>query len=180
MSKNINLYLPEVLQPILEFKVSNESLDIELDDIDNIIENITKEVAVETASEYGISRWEKSLGITPNKDNNLETRRFVLYNTINDKLPYTVSWLKNKLSQIVGGESAFILNIDSENYQIIITLSGLDLKIMHEIEKQLRTLIPANMSLALSGGNIVLSGVYWATGMRLGYKVLIGSNYDLL
>ena len=55
MSK-INEYLPKVLQPIEEYKTTNEDLDIELDLLDSQISSILKEVIANTASEYGIQR----------------------------------------------------------------------------------------------------------------------------
>ena len=61
MSK-INNYLPKVLQPIVEFQQINSDLDVELNNIDNLIKDIQKEVIIQTATEYGISKWENTLG----------------------------------------------------------------------------------------------------------------------
>ena len=61
--RKINNYLPKVLQDVKEFQIINENLDTELNNIDGLIKNIEKETIVQTASEYGIKRWEEILGI---------------------------------------------------------------------------------------------------------------------
>lgn len=178
MSK-INKYLPKVLQPILEFQVINSTLDTELTNVNKLVVGINNEVIVATATIYGITRWENTLGIIPEAGDSLETRRFRIQNILNNKLPYTVRWLKNKLTEITGSTNGWSLEINNDDYSIIITLSGLDLDLMSEIEKQLRLIIPSNMTLGISGSQIELSNVYWATATHLGYKYLIGSNYDV-
>lgn len=177
---NINKYLPKVLQPILEFQVINSTLDNELTSLEKRIKDINKEVIIATASEYGINKWEKTLGIISKEGDSIEIRKFRVQNILNNKLPYSIRWLKNKLTQIVGNDSGWILNINYNDYKVTIILSGLNVELMGEVQKQLRTAIPANMVLEIGGEPIVSSDIILATGTHLAYKVkLNGTKSDV-
>lgn len=179
MSK-INEYLPKILQPIVEFQQINSDLDVELTNINKLINNIENEVIVQTASEYGIKKWENTLGLIPSDSDSLEVRRFRIINILTSKLPYTLRWLQGKLTQIVGSESGWTLNIDSNHYIITIILSGLDTKLMLEVEKQLRGAIPANMELEIGGPNITSSIIKIGIGMRYAVRHNVVAAYDLV
>lgn len=176
----INNYLPKVLQNIVEFQLINNDLDIELEDIDTFIKSIEKEIIVQTATEYGIKRWENVLGIIPSNNESLEIRRFRINNIITSKLPYTIRWLQNKLTEIVGSESGWSLNIDYSHYTITIILSGLDTNLMLEVEKQLRNAIPANMELEIGGPSITSSEIKIGIGMMYATKYKIGNKYNIV
>lgn len=178
MSK-INDYLPKVLQPILEFQQINSDLDVELNNINTLIKDIEKEVIVQTATEYGIKKWENALGIIPSDSDSLEVRRFRIINILTSKLPYTIRWLRSKLTEIVGAESGWTLNIDNNNYTITIVLSGLDTKLMLEVEKQLRNAIPSNMVLVIGGAPITSSEIRIGMAMLLAVKNEIVSGYTI-
>lgn len=169
----INNYLPKALQEIKEFQAINENLDIELNNISSLISKIKTETIVETATEYGINKWEKILGIISLDNESLEVRRFRIINILTSKLPYTLKWLKMKLTQIVGSESGWTLNVSYVDYTITITLSGLDTNLMLEVEKQLRNSIPANMELHIGGPSITGGNIKIGIGMSYGTKYLI-------
>ena len=171
----INSYLPKVLQDIEEFKVINSNLDIELNNIDKFVKAVQSETVVRTASEYGIRRWEKTLGITPTDNESLDFRRFRINNILTNKLPYTLRWLQNKLTEIVGSASGWTLNMNYQDYTITIILSGLDTNLMLEVQKQLRNAIPANMGLEIGGPSIAGGDVKIGIGMMYGTKYLINT-----
>lgn len=175
----INDYLPKILQDILELKKTNESLDVELENISNNIDTMNKETIVATATLYGIKKWEKVLGINPKEGESLDVRRFRIQNILTNKLPFTYRWLVNKLTEITGSASGFTLDIGYDNYEITIVLSGLDVDIMAEVQKQLRIAIPANMELLISGPQIQSSEIKVGIGMMYGTKYKIKSLYDI-
>ena len=172
----INDYLPKVLQSIVEFQQINSDLDVELNNIDKLIDDINNETIVRTSTEYGISKWEKALGIISCDGDSLEVRRFRINNILTSKLPYTLRWLRNKLTQIVGSESGWTLNINYHNYIITITLSGLDTNLMLEVQKQLRNSIPANMELEIGGPSITSSEIKIGVGLMYATKYLVSSG----
>lgn len=179
MSK-INEYLPKVLQPIEEYKTTNEDLDIELDLLDSQINSILKEVIANTASEYGIQRWENSLGLTHSETDSLELRRFRITNILTNKLPYTYRWLRNKLIEITGDSSGWALNIDNDNYTIVVTLTHMDLDMMAEVQKNLRYAIPANMILEMGSDEPIPSDmIRVGIGMQVATKWFITGYVDI-
>ena len=179
MSK-INEYLPKVLQPIEEYKITNEDLDIELDLLNSQIDSILKEVIANTASEYGIQRWENSLGLTHSETDSLELRRFRITNILTNKLPYTYRWLRNKLIEITGDSSGWALNIDNDNYTIVVTLTHMDLDMMAEVQKNLRYAIPANMILEMGSDEPIPSDlIRVGTAMQVATKWFITGYVDI-
>ena len=171
MSK-INEYLPKVLQPIEEYKTTNEDLDIELDLLDSQIDSILKEVIANTATEYGICRWENTLGLTHSESDSLELRRFRITNILTNKLPYTYRWLRNKLIEITGDSSGWALNIDNDNYTIVVTLTHMDLDMMAEVQKNLRYAIPANMVLEMGSDEPIPSDL-----IRVGTAMVVATKW---
>ena len=174
----IHEYLPETLKDVIDLRLLNEDLDIELKQLDGYITGIGKEVIVETASLYGIQKWENALGITPKDGDSLETRRFRVNNLLTSKLPYTYRWLIKKLTQITGSPSGYTLNINQNDYAITIVLSGLDTNMMIEVQKQLRNAIPSNMVLEIGGPPLVSADIKVGTALRIGTKYVINSAYD--
>lgn len=171
----IHEYLPETLKDVIDLKLLNEDLDIELEQLDGYITGIGKEVIVESASLYGIQKWEKALGITPKDGDSLETRRFRVNNLLTSKLPYTYRWLIQKLTQITGSPSGYTLNINQDDYAITIVLSGLDTNMMIEVQKQLRNAIPSNMVLEIGGPPLVSADIKVGMALRIGTKYIIKS-----
>lgn len=171
----IHEYLPETLKDVIDLKLLNEDLDIELEQLDGYITGIGKEVIVKSASLYGIEKWEKALGITPKDGDSLETRRFRVNNLLTSKLPYTYRWLIKKLTQITGSPSGYTLNINQADYAITIVLSGLDTNMMIEVQKQLRNAIPSNMVLEIGGPPLVSADIKVGTALRIGTKYVIKS-----
>lgn len=171
----IHEYLPETLKDVIDLKLLNEDLDIELEQLDGYITGIGKEVIVKSASLYGIQKWEKALGITPKDGDSLETRRFRVNNLLTSKLPYTYRWLIQKLTQITGSPSGYTLNINQADYAITIVLSGLDTNMMIEVQKQLRNAIPSNMVLEIGGPPLVSADIKVGMALRIGTKYVIKS-----
>lgn len=85
--------------------------------------------------------------------------------------------VKTKLTEIVGSASGWTLNINNRDYTITIVLSGLDTKLMLEVEKQLRNAIPSNMVLEIGGPSIAGGNIKVGIAMMYGTKYTIGSSY---
>lgn len=178
MSK-INDYLPKVLQNVVELKITNEDLDVELSLLDKFVKGVGTEPLIQEATKFGVEHWEKTLGITPKDSDSLEVRRFRVYNILISKLPYTVRWLRNKLIDLVGNETGFTLNVSNTDYTITITLSGLNTYLMTEIQKNLRDAVPSNMRLEIGGPAISSMTIRYAIAPILGTKYLIKSKYKV-
>lgn len=167
MSKDIINYLPLYLQEVNEFKKICNVENIELNDIQKKLDSILDETIISRASEYGIERYEKIFDII-NKKSMLYERRFVIESIFLNRTPFTINWLKNKLYQIVGNN--YIIDMDYNNYSIVIRISYLFENAISLLEEDLRKSIPANIdckiylneneNLELYTGGITASGSY--------------------
>jgi len=59
---------------------------------------------------YGLDRYEKIYNLS-NDTNDLTARRYNILAKINNRVPYTMNWLKNKLNNTIGKEN-YKINID--------------------------------------------------------------------
>ena len=142
-------YLPRVLKGNREFKEIMQTEDDELSVLNNEVENIKKETIINEASEVGISRYEKILGIKDNIGLNIEERRLIVKNLFMNRAPFTVRWLSNKLESICGKDNYDIV-IDYEKFSINIQIGYLFQEATEELRKDLINIIPANLNLLIN------------------------------
>ena len=110
----------------------------------------------------------------------LELRRFRITKILTNKLPYTYRWLRNKLIEITGDSSGWALNIDNDNYTIVVTLTHMDLDMMAEVQKNLRYAIPANMILEMGSDEPIPSDlIRVGTAMQVATKWFITGYVDI-
>lgn len=107
---------------------------------------------IDTAGDYGLSRWEKILDIRPGAEDSLETRRARIRAIWNRKPPYTLLWLKRWLAGICGSEGYPLgFELDLEDYQLRLRFrydseaKGKDRTI--ELIEDISELVPENMVL---------------------------------
>lgn len=175
----IKLYLPKILQDILELENICGTEDIEFNEIQKGVKQVYSETIVDDATLLGIERYERLFGLIPNAGDSLSIRKFRIKSILQNKLPYTKRWLENKLTEITGNSSGWILNINYDSYTVTIILSGLDTELMGEVQKQLRNAIPSNLALEIGGSPLSSSDILFACGVHLGYKYKINSGYTV-
>lgn len=153
-------YIPDFLKNIREIKIISNLEDKELENIKLQIDNILKEIIVNTSENYGLQRYEKIYNIN-DISNDIEIRRFNIISKINNKIPFTYKWLDNKLKQLVG-ENNYKIKIEYDNYKIIISIIYLFGEILDTIKKELEELLPANLIIQInlfSNCNIHIAGI---------------------
>ena len=137
-------YLPPFLQ---EFKENRETLEAENPEFVlawNGADRVLKNEFIDTADEYGISRFEKILKITPQPNDTLASRRRrVLFRWFN-KLPYTLKNFLERLKEICG-ESDFTVIKEFLRYRINITTNLERIGLVEEVERLIREMMPCNM-----------------------------------
>lgn len=141
-------YLPEFLQEIREFKELFNAADVELEKLLEAVNSIEKEAIVDTAESYGLDRYEKIYNIKKTSDD-VDVRRFNILSKINNRVPFTLKWLDNKLKQLAG-EGNYVINVDYNNYKVMISIVYLFGDIADTLKKELRSLLPANMIIQIS------------------------------
>lgn len=73
----------------------------------------------------------------------------MILSKINNKLPYTENWLKNKLNNTIG-EDNYTINIDYNNYSVKIEIMALYKDIALLLNMDLKEQLSANMQLTVN------------------------------
>lgn len=137
-------YLPHFLA---EYKETNAALTAENPEF-QITWNAAKRVLynefIETADEYGISRFEKLLKIFPTKEDTLESRRSRVRVRWFSFLPYVWRVFIQKLITLCG-ENNFTATKQFDFYQIDLDVNLELFGQVEELERLIETMIPCNM-----------------------------------
>lgn len=108
------------------------------------------------ADEYGISRFEKILGIYPADTDTLENRRMRVQNKWFNATPYTIRMLAAKMAELLGDEHCFSIWADFEKaYELKLTIyntGGLrfDNNHIEEIKYLMDVMVPLNIRYRLN------------------------------
>lgn len=120
-------YLPEFMQgytePVEVLKAENPEFQIFWKATDKTLKNRY----ISTADEYGISRFERLLGILPPYNDSLESRKARVQSRWFMALPYTYRILTSMVAKIVGSDYDFYIWSDfTTSYELILTVCALD------------------------------------------------------
>ncbi|NLI90206.1 MAG: DUF2313 domain-containing protein [Epulopiscium sp.] len=137
-------YLPDEISELREFKAIGDTENLELISLWEELEDILDDQFIETATERGIAKREKIIGITPFADDDLESRRFRVLARENDKLPYTYKALIARLNQLCG-EDGYEIDRNVGDFSLSIKIELIKKKMFEEVEKVLDAMVPQNM-----------------------------------
>lgn len=144
MDRNLVDYLPTFVKQYKEFLTITEMEQTELEQMEQLINEITQNSFIQTANEKGIKRFETVVGIIPKKEDTLELRRFRILSKWNEELPYTYlslfQWLTTNL-----GEHSFKLNLYHETYLLELIIKEYSNPFMRNVIEQVKERIPANL-----------------------------------
>lgn len=136
-------YLPKFIQEYQEIQAitstEQEEVDIFWDEIDVIRNNNF----IETSNEYGISRYESIIGITPLSTQTLDERKDDIIIRINEQLPYSYRVLENMLKSICGED--YSINLENNIYKITIRISLVVKTRLAVVMSMLDRVLPANL-----------------------------------
>lgn len=124
-----------------------DSESLEFDFVAKRILKIYADKFILQASEYGISRYERILGIEPGKNESLEDRRKRVYLLWNKKIRWThrtfLKWLDVYL-----GKDNYKLSLDYDKYgiEIEVTIKESLYFDLDDLGRQVRDIIPANLT----------------------------------
>lgn len=138
-------YLPPFMA---EYKEINEVLTAENPEFQavwNAAEGVLYNEFISTADNYGISRFEKMMGLKPSEEDTLESRRARVMSKWLSKLPYTMKMLINKLFILCGGDD-FKVSKSFDSYIIRVTTHLRLYSQIQELKELLEQMIPANMT----------------------------------
>lgn len=125
----------------------SDSESLEFDFVAKRILKIYADKFILQASEYGVSRYERILGIEPGKNESLEERRKRVYLLWNKKIRWThrtfLKWLDVYL-----GKDNYKLSLDYDKYgiEIDVTIKESLYFDLDDLGRQVRDIIPANLT----------------------------------
>ena len=144
---DIKEYLPPVVSETLEFTVIADAENPEFNYLWEKIYGLVDEFFIKTATEYGVSRMEKILNIAPLAGSTLTERKDILIWKMNLRVPYTMRFLKNILTSLVGEENRAV---EHDNDTQTLTIKVKDgLTDLAQLRKNLEKIIPENLILKL-------------------------------
>ena len=85
MDRKLISYLPPVLQEVADFQAINEANEPELALAWDTLHRVTRNQFLDTADEWGVSRWEQELAIHPKGTDTIAVRK-ALYRSMAQKL----------------------------------------------------------------------------------------------
>lgn len=149
MDRQLIDYLPAVLNSVREYLHTTAAEQPEVEGLWSELSKALDDQAVITASEYGINRWERMLGITPPATRTLEERRFLILARLGAKLPITERGLRQRLEALCG-PAGYVLNISNSDFLVDVKVALTAKNSADDVRSMLRTSVPANMGVALS------------------------------
>ena len=141
---NLQSYLPLFMREYQEIAATLDAENPEFRLIWNATDRVLYNEFIATADEYGISRFEKILGILPYKEDTLESRRSRVLTRWFNEIPYTMKVLIARLISICG-DNNFTVTPDFEHYTLILNVELEMFGQVDELERLLDTMMPCNM-----------------------------------
>lgn len=142
-------YLPPIIKEIREIKAIMEAQQPEMVKIWQAYDDALSDQFIESATEYGVKRWEKILKIIPKATDNLNARKFTILARINEQLPFTMITLRNTLKSLCG-EDGFTLTLNHENYTLYVQVELVAKSNYTDVGDMLDRVVPANMVINIS------------------------------
>lgn len=173
MNNTIN-YLPTFLRNVKEYKEICNAEDIEFEKLDNRLDEIINEIAVDTANGYGLERYEKIFNIV-NNTTDIDERRFKIKSKLINQLPFNMKWLDNKLKNLVG-DGNYKITLDAEKYTITVQISHIFPDIVDVMTNDLREQLSANLVIIVNLFRTEMAKLYYGGVIHVGKNIKIGGE----
>lgn len=143
---DLKLYLPEGLRGVRELSAIMDAETPEFSSLSVAQRRMLDDQFVMTASESAIRRYEQMLGIPRTTKDSLDDRRLKILVKLNNQLPYSMGWLRNKLDTLFGAGNYEIIR-DVHTRKLAIQTDAQFEPLITALHLDLRQSIPANMVL---------------------------------
>ena len=147
--KQLLQYLPPLFQGIREFREIAAAEQQEADGLWSSLDEAWEDLFLLTATEDGLTRYEKPLGIVPKATSTPEERRFILLARYNEQLPFTRRVLERQLENLCGPEG-YTLTVDPEKKTAAVLVALTAKANYDEVADLLERVLPCNMAVLLS------------------------------
>lgn len=155
-------YLPPFMQTYKEPVVALEAENPEFVLVWKAADKVLKNHFISTADEYGISRFEKLLGIFPESSESIETRRVRVMSRWFYSIPYTIRMLSLKLLKILGKDYNFsIWSNFKDGYELILTVYTINDSQVAELRHVLDVMVPENIITSIIFEDTIHGSMYF-------------------
>jgi len=166
-------FLPPEIASIKEFKEIMETEDKEFELLKKGQQRILNENFIDTATEYGIKKYEPLFKIRVDDLNeSLDFRKLRIKNRKLDKVPFSYRFLDNKLKNLFG-EDNYKLELLNNEYILKVEINTFDWNTFNEIIDNFRYIIPCNMVLNSTLVQKIKAPIYYASCVTAGEEITL-------
>lgn len=152
----IEEYWPLIVKNTEEFGQIAVAENPEFNNLAACIYRVLKDAFIdEDMTEYGVSRWENMLGITPADGATLNDRKAAILNYLSVKTPYTWRVLKQMLVPILGGEDKFVMDYINDEGKLVLHTDRISEDKVQTIKVLLDNVLPENIEVVHRNTNEV-------------------------
>ena len=162
-------YLPDVFQETREYQALDEAAGPLMEALREDVQSVPEEYFPTTAVEL-LPRWERVLGL--GESGTLEERRFAVLSRLAGIRPYTIERLRRQLAASMG-EGNFSAEVYPDDFLLRVTVSPSAEGLMAAMMRELRRMIPANITLETAVGTLQKAYGYTGAVLAVSDKVVI-------
>lgn len=164
MERKLINYLPYEPRNFAEFQGITTGEQPEFELVWDCEQEVFDNQFIDTAQDYGLSRWEKMLKIFPKGTDTLETRRARIKTKLNNFVPYSFRVFIHMLTAIANGDP-FSVSIEVGSYLLKIETQWGASGQMEGLEYLIKEIVPCNIALNVENRLLCISeGVALAIG----------------
>ena len=143
-SNDLLIMIPEWFQRVLEFPEIMKAYAYALNGLDGNVKQLWDNQYIQTCDEATLSQYETLLGITPVGD--LDYRRQVVLNKYSMTVPFSIGYLKSRLTQIYGDNE---VEVDPVNCVLTVDLYESGTGSVDSVYQLLYDVVPAHIEIRL-------------------------------
>lgn len=149
MGRQLIDYYPEALRGFLEYQVLTAAEQGEVDRLWEAHRDLLADQSVTTATENGVRRWEKILGVMPKGTATMEERKFLILSRLAEELPYTMRRVRQQMEALCG-KQGFEIVLRNEEYLLVVRVALTVKSSYEDVNAMLRRVVPANIVVDIS------------------------------
>lgn len=147
----IEEYWPLIVKETEEFGQIAVAENPEFNILAGHVYDVLKDSFIKEATEYGVSRWEKMLGLGVEDGATLDERKVAILTHLTVKLPYTWRVLKQMLTALLG-EEKFEISLDNDTQTLTIGLASTVESMREKIDELCARVVPQNLVIKYKEG----------------------------
>ncbi len=145
----VHRFRPSVTRGNLTFDTLYDIEHNESENINDGVKNVFDNSFIKTADIDGVKRFEKIYRINGNRNDGIEVRKEIVYNSMIYRPPFTRQRLYLLLKNVFG-EGNFTYTIDIENFSVTISIPPTNVSMYENYIRKVRDIVPANLNLMFS------------------------------